>query len=58
MSSTRLYEAMQVFTDDRISDDLIPDMPSKQISSEEVQMAIALTEYFQAQRQAYDKVLC
>ena len=53
-----LYEAMQVFTDDRISDDLIPDMPSKQISSEEVQMAIALTEYFQAQRQAYDKVLC
>lgn len=33
------------------------DTPNKEISQEEVQMAISLTEYFQAQRQAYDKVL-
>lgn len=30
--------------------------PLTEISQEEVQMAITLTEYFQAQRQAYNKV--
>ena len=37
-------------------DDQVPAMPSMEISQEELQMAITLTEYFQAQRQAYDKV--
>ena len=47
---------MNMFLDDETSDDEIPDVVTKVISQEEVQMAIALTEYFQAQRQAYDKV--
>ena len=46
---------MNMFLDDETSDDEIPDVVTKVIS-QEVQMAIALTEYFQAQRQAYDKV--
>ena len=45
-----------MFLDDETSDDEIPDVVTKVISQEEVQMAIALTEYFQAERQAYDKV--
>ena len=51
-----LYAAMNMFLDDETSDDEIPDVVTKVISQEEVQMAIALTEYFQAERQAYDKV--
>ena len=49
-----------MFLDKEISDDIneIPNIPTKEISQEEVQMAIALTEYLQAQRQAYDKVCC
>ena len=47
---------MNVFLDKETSDGEIPDMVTKEISQEEVQMAITLTEYFQAQRQAYDKV--
>jgi hypothetical protein len=41
---------------DGIPDDEIPAAPSAEISQEELQMAMSLTEYFQAQRQAYDKV--
>ena len=49
-----------MFLDEEISDDIdeIPHVPTKEISQQEVQMAIALTEYFQAQHQAYDKVCC
>lgn len=48
-----LYESMKSFVDEAT----IPEEgPIMEISQEEVQMAIALTEYFQAQRQAYDKV--
>ena len=46
---------MNVFPDKETSDGEIPDMVTKEIS-QEVQMAITLTEYFQAQHQAYDKV--
>ncbi len=51
-----LYAAMNVFLDDETSDEEIPGVVTKIISQEEVQMVIALTEYFQAQRQAYEKV--
>ena len=47
---------MNVFLDKETSDGEIPDMVTKEISQEEAQMAITLIEYFQAQRQAYDKV--
>ena len=50
-----LHEAIKVLINVDISDDKIG-MPTTEISQEEVQMSIALTEYFQAQRQAYDKV--
>ena len=48
-----LFEALQIFI---VPYQEIPVVPKTVISQEEVQMAMALTEYFQAQRQAYDKV--
>lgn len=47
---------MKVYIDEVIPNDAIPALPNTEISQEEVQMAIRLTEYFQDQRQAYDKV--
>ena len=51
-----LYEALNTFIEATIPEDELPAVPTTEIS-QEVQMAMALTEYFQAQRQAYDKVL-
>ena len=48
-----LYEALNTLID---ATDEEPVVPTTEISQEEVQMAMALTEYFQAQRQVYDKV--
>lgn len=50
-----LFDALHII-DGIIPDDEIPVIPMTVVSQEEVQMAIALTEYFQAQKQAYDKV--
>ena len=52
-----LYEALNIFIEATVPEDEIPLVPTTEISQEEVHMAMALTEYFQAQRQAYDKVL-
>ena len=51
-----LYETLKLFIDGTVPDDPTLVVLSTEISQEVVQMAIALTEYFQAQRQAYDKV--
>lgn len=50
-----LFEALEVFIEGT-PDDEVPAAPSATISHDEFQMAIVLTEYFQSQRQAYDKV--
>ena len=52
-----LFEALNIFIEGTLSEDEIPGVPTMEISQKEIQMAMALTEYFQAQRQAYDKVL-
>ena len=41
---------------DNLADDEIPIAPDTIIENEDLEMAIALTEYFQGQRQAYEKV--
>ena len=51
-----LFDALHIFIGGIIPDDEKPVVPTTVISQEEVQMAIALIEYFQAQKQAYDKV--
>ena len=51
-----LFEALNIFIEGTLPEDEIPGVPTMEISQEEIQMAMALTEYFQAQRQAYDKV--
>ena len=51
-----LFEALTIFIEGTIPEDEIPEAATSEISQEEIQMAMALTEYFQAQRQAYDKV--
>ena len=51
-----LFEALNVFIEGTIPDAEIPAVPSTIISDDEFHMAVVLTEYFQSQRQAYDKV--
>lgn len=51
-----LFEALNTFIEGTTPEDEIPEVLTSEISQEEIQMAMALTEYFQAQRQAYDKV--
>ena len=53
-----LFEALNTFIEGTTPgpEDEIPEVSTSEISQEEIQMAMALTEYFQAQRQAYDKV--
>ena len=58
----RLSGVMKVLYDginaclDNLADDEIPIAPDTIIENEDLEMAIALTEYFQGQRQAYEKV--
>ena len=50
-----LYEGLSICLDNS-DDDEIPTAPNTIIDNEDVEMAIALMEYFQGQRQAYEKV--
>ena len=50
-----LFEAVNTFIEGTTQEDEIPEVSISEISQGEIQMAMALTEYFQA-RQAYDKV--
>ena len=50
-----LYEGLSLSLDS-LPDDEIPIAPDTIIENEDVEMAIALIEYFQGQRQAYEKV--
>ena len=51
-----LYDGLNACLDN-LTDDEILIAPDTIIENENVEMAIALTEYFQGQRQAYEKVL-
>ena len=51
-----LYEALNIFIEATVPEHEIPQVPTTEISQEVHIMAMAFTEYFQAQRQAYDKV--
>ena len=48
-----LYGSMDICIND-VPDDQVSTNPILEISSEELEQAIALTEYFQGQRQAYE----
>ena len=50
-----LYDGLNACLDN-LTDDEIPIASDTIIENENVEMAIALTEYFQGQRQAYEKV--